>query len=257
MDEEFNPLEYIKRLNDSGSEEDSGDDSDSGSEDEMSKEDKIFVKLIKPNNEDESDESDESDSDDDTRSLVDSDDDTQSLVDSDDDTQSLVDFEDEVGYKDISDNEKEISIVINRKDLVKENDVDTCIAGQEVVEEKKNMDVLGPKMNMDVLGPKMSLAPNGKEPDSFDGAKYSIVNAVIPNLEITGDINKDLVKSITESTEEFETRVKFTLVLLKSPYGLQMKKAIVIGRVWSLKALYGAVFTDEIEKEITRLQRIR
>jgi hypothetical protein len=81
------------------------------------------------------------------------------------------------------------------------------------------------------------------------------VKVVLSNLEITGNIDVDLKRHINESELEFDTRSKITRALVISPYNVNIKAALIAGKIWCQKALYGVVYSEDIELALREIQQ--
>lgn len=85
-------------------------------------------------------------------------------------------------------------------------------------------------------------------------AKLPGINVALEGLSITGDINVDLKPHTNETFIEFDTRSKITRALILSPYNLSIKAALIAGKIWCQKALYGIVYSDDIENSLREIQ---
>lgn len=85
-------------------------------------------------------------------------------------------------------------------------------------------------------------------------ARLAEVKVVLEGLPITGNINIDLKLHANETIHQFDVRAKITQALIAPPYNVSIKAALIAGKIWCQKALYGVVYPEDIENSLREIQ---
>jgi hypothetical protein len=85
-------------------------------------------------------------------------------------------------------------------------------------------------------------------------ARLAEVKVVLEGLPITGNINIDLKPHVNETFHQFDVRSKITNALIAPPYNVSIKAALIAGKIWCQKALYGVVYPEDIENSLREIQ---
>lgn len=88
-----------------------------------------------------------------------------------------------------------------------------------------------------------------------ESTELSDIAPIKVNLNVTGDLDKDLVLNYGESIHEFNTRSQITRALVAPPYNLDVGTSLIAGKIWVKKALFRTVYSDRIEKALMRIQQ--